>query len=193
MQMSSMYPTPKHMEAGKDEYMRQWQGLNASMVAKGVEKLRNRYPLKWLPDPVEFAREFCQPRPEDYGLPTLAAAWDEVQAHCHNVLRHRWSHDAVRAAGNLTGWSDIAGEVEESIRKKLKDRFERNYHAQMNRIMAGGKASDTQLLESDKDKGVAELNLKHHDQKQREEMERMGINPNGGRAEFLKKIREIVK
>ncbi|WIX32537.1 replication protein P [Salinicola sp. JS01] len=110
----------------------------------------------WPPQPVPFAA-MCEPRPEDVGLPTVDAAWREACAHCHDPSGWRWSHDAVRMAGQAIGWREIHGTTAQSVRVRLEKRFSREYGALVNRVMAGQPLATQGLIESDGTRNRAEL------------------------------------
>lgn len=75
-------------------------------LARGIRKLRlNDKPF--LVSPGQFVA-WCQPSPEDMGLPGVEDAYQEACRHAHDVhgadRRQVWSHPAVRAAGLAAGW-----------------------------------------------------------------------------------------
>ncbi len=183
------YPKPEQVDAAKAEYMRQWEGLTPAMIRKGIERLRNQYPLRYLPDPVEFAREYCHPRPEEFGLPTVDDAWQEASRHCGDLVSHRWSHEAVRLAGKETGWFDLCSAAGAERLRALRQRFEKHYRALCNQVMAGQELS-AGLLEHKKTT-PAERNEQFYREQQREQMQAQGIDPDGGRAVFLQCMRRL--
>jgi len=109
----------------------------------------------WPPQPLAFAA-LCEPRPEDIGLPNTAKAWREVCGNAHQPRQHRWSHEAVRMAGNAVGWWELT-HVQPSRVERLEKRFAREYQALVNRVMAGEQLTPRHLLESDGNRSAAEL------------------------------------
>lgn len=110
----------------------------------------------WPPQPAAFAA-MCEPRPEDMGMPTVDAAWREACDHSHDPTGWRWSHEAVRMAGQAVGWREIHGTTAQSVRARLESRFARQYGALVNRVMAGEELTPRHLLESDSNRTAADL------------------------------------
>lgn len=144
-------------------WLRELRHLSWRHIELGLSRLRQqvRYAAKsgdeaWPPQPVAFAG-LCEPRPEDVGLPTVDAAWREACAHCHAPDGWRWSHEAVRMAGRTVGWREIHGTTAQSVRARLEKRFEREYGALVNRVMAGQPLQAQGLIESDATRNRAEL------------------------------------
>ena len=90
----------------------------------------------WPPMPIAFSA-LCQPKPEDLGLPITAEAWREATGNAHQPGQHRWSHEAVRLAGQAVGWWDLTHGGGESRTDRLEQRFRKEYSALVNRVMAG--------------------------------------------------------
>ncbi|WP_322528958.1 replication protein P [Salinicola sp. LHM] len=137
--------------------------LGARHIELGLARLRQQVrdaaksgDEAWPPQPVAFAG-LCEPRPEDVGLPTVDAAWREVCAHCHAPGEWRWSHEAVQMAGQTVGWRDIHSATAQSVRIRLERRFEREYGALVNRVMAGQPLQSRGLIENDATRNRAEL------------------------------------
>ena len=164
------------------EYMSQWQGITPAMIKNGISKLKSRYPLKFLPDPVEFVYEFCFPTPEEIGLPTELKAWQEANDHAHEPAQWRWSHRAVYLAARFTGWFELRRQSSpESIRATRK-KFNEKYQELVSALAKGKELEPVKSLEYLNDpKARSEQELKTT-------MEDQGINPGGGRAEFMKRF-----
>ncbi|WP_162500808.1 replication protein P [Modicisalibacter coralii] len=109
----------------------------------------------WPPQPLAFAG-LCEPRPEDLGLPTVAQAWREASSHAHDPSGWRWSHEAVRLAGQAVGWWEIQHVMPSRV-ERLERRFAREYEALINRVMAGENLTPRHLLEHDGNRSAAEL------------------------------------
>lgn len=110
----------------------------------------------WPPMPVAFAA-LCQPKPEDLGLPSDAEAWREATANAHQPGQHRWTHEAVRMAGQAVGWWDLTHGGGESRTDRLERRFRKEYTALVNRVMAGEQLQARTLLGHDSQLSRAEL------------------------------------
>ncbi len=173
----------------KDEYMLQWNGLNSSMVRHGIEKLRNAR-IEWLPDPVEFAEDYCRITAEDLGMPKVRDAWLEACNHSHEPTSWNWSHDAVRLAGRAVGWLTLKGYSDE---QQTRREFDHAYQTLINRAVRGeditGKVG--KALEDLSRIDPVEATERHNAQQLSDTMRKQGINPSGGRAEFLKTIRGL--
>lgn len=100
--------------------------------------MRNRHPMQWLPDPVEFAEEFCKPDYSDFGLPEPESAWSEAAQHCLDG-KHDWSHEAVFVAMRLTNRYDIAhaDPMKKAHYQLIYQKFMTNYEASCNQVMNG--------------------------------------------------------
>lgn len=168
------------------EYMSQWQGITPGMIKNGISKLKNRYPLKFLPDPVEFVYEFCFPTPDELGLPSELKAWTEANDHAHEAANWNWSHRAVYLAARHTGWFELRNQnSSESIRTTRK-KFNEKYQELVTTLARGKEIEPVKALEYLNDpKARSEQSLKTI-------MEDQGINPNGGRAEFMKRFKGVL-
>ena len=188
-QLTSAYPTPEIIETAKAEYMRQWNGLNAAMVRHGIEKLRNAR-IDWLPDPVEFAEDYCRISADDLGMPKVRDAWLEACNHSHEPISWSWSHEAVRLAGRTVGWSALQGYSDEP---QTKREFEHAYQTLINRAVNGEEITGrvSKALEDLSRLDPIEATERHNTQQLSDTMRKQGINPEGGRAEFLKTIKGL--
>ncbi|MDR5867276.1 replication protein P [Halomonas koreensis] len=144
----------------------------------------------WPPQPVAFAA-LCEPRPEDAGLPAVADAWAEACAHAHEPRGHRWSHEAVRLAGNATGWWELR-HVQPSRVDRLERRFGREYQALVNRVMAGEGLAERQLLEHDGSRSPAELAERAGREAAQAQAEAAGLPPTMKADEGLAALRAAV-
>lgn len=86
-------------------------------------RVATRHP-DWPPSLPQFMA-CCTPQPEDYGAPSVEAAWHEARSHAMQPTSHAWSHDAVRLTGRRIGWGDIhratggyADEVKSAFRQE---------------------------------------------------------------------------
>ncbi|WP_445621318.1 replication protein P [Kushneria sp. Sum13] len=118
----------------------------------------------WPPQPVEFAA-LCEPTAADLGMPDVTRAWQEANDHAHDPAGHRWSHEAVRLAGYAIGWRVLHETSDPGKRKALGNRFNREYQALVNRVMAGDQLVPRALLESDRALTPAELAVRAGEEK----------------------------
>ena len=116
--------------------------IQPAQLALGLRRLRQQIQdaarqndEAWPPTPIAFAA-LCQPKPEDLGLPSDAEAWREATANAHAPDRHRWSHEAVRMAGQETGWWDLM-HVQPSRVSRLENKFFREYDKFARRALDG--------------------------------------------------------
>ncbi len=182
----------------KAEWAGQVMNLSQEDIERGVEKLKAKIveghkDYQWPNVPLIAA--LCQPQPEDYGLPLQEQAWHEVQGNSYQVDRHQWSHPAVREAGKRTGWFDIMSCVDDRRRRTLKEQFDRHYGYLSRRVMNGESLTGAPLLlESDQDqkKSLTEQLMEQQAKALEDQMRSMGINPAGGRAEFLKRMKGVL-
>ncbi len=78
-------------------------------------------------------RKFCDPRPEDLGLPDAYNAYLEACRAPSPKTEHPWSHPAVYLAGNASDWFFLGSNSE----SKAFPVFKRNYAILCERVMAG--------------------------------------------------------
>lgn len=195
------FPIPEGEEYSPEEMLskREWAGqlmnLTREQIDLGIGKTKQKMvdgerDYVWPNIPAIAA--LCQPKPEDYGLPSIENAWAEADMHCQDVDKHQWSHPAVREAGKRTGWFEMVSAVTDKRRESLQATFGRHYDYLMHRVMQGKSVQGAQtLLESDKNKKaetLAERSVQFNDQKQLKSMKEQGIDPAGGYAEFRKRM-----
>ena len=101
----------------------------------GMKKVRAD-PKEFLPSPGQFI-EWCNPSPEDLGLPSAEQAYKEACNHSHHIYKHKWSHPIVYQCGAEVSWFSIrtcSSKVEMAANKKL---FIQAYQELCKRVMAG--------------------------------------------------------
>ena len=82
---------------------------------------------------VHSIRKFCDPRPEELGLPDAYNAYLEACRAASPKAEQRWSHPAVYLAGKASDWFFLAGAIE----SKALPVFKRNYEILCQRAMNG--------------------------------------------------------
>lgn len=78
-------------------------------------------------------RKFCELTPEEYGLPTVRAAYMEACMKPSPKIKQSWSHPVVYHAGKSTGWHFLSNSSE-SMTFPI---FERNYQILSKRAIDG--------------------------------------------------------
>ncbi|MGM0614756.1 MAG: hypothetical protein ACQES7_04255 [Pseudomonadota bacterium] len=95
-----------------------------------MAKVPGRYP-DWPPTLPQFLA-CCAPQPEDFGAPSVEAAWHEARNHAMQAGSHAWSHDAVVVTGRKIGWGDIhraSGEFARELKRTFKAEYARTVDA----------------------------------------------------------------
>ena len=131
-------------------------GIGLRRVRQQIQDAARAGTEAWPPTPLAFAA-MCQPKPEDLGLPSDAQAWREATDNAHQPSRHRWSHEAVRMAGQAVGWWDLTHGGGESRADRLERRFRKEYTALVNRVMGGEQLQPRSLIGHDSQLNRAEL------------------------------------
>lgn len=86
----------------------------------------------WMPSTGTFI-EWCKPDKQSYGLPDERAAYLEACSHGRFASEHDWSHEAVYAAGQATGFFELSNRPE----TETYPLFKRNYDIVCRRVMNG--------------------------------------------------------
>lgn len=86
------------------------------------------------------------PTAADAGMPDAAAAWREATQNAHRPTTHRWSHEAVRLAGQAVGWWELTHTSSQSALARMERRFEKQYAALANRVLSGEQLVARELL-----------------------------------------------
>lgn len=87
---------------------------------------------RYLPN-IASLRRYCQPRPEELGLPDARAAYIEACRAPSPRTGHDWSHPAVYHAGRASDWHFLASSPEATAFPV----FQRNYELLVERVMNG--------------------------------------------------------
>lgn len=95
---------------------------NVDFVNKGINKIRAKG-LKFVPTPHEFMT-YCQPSPEEIGLPSIEDAFEEAKMQAYpQTWKATWSHAVVKHAYERTGHNQFLNGIAHVTREK----FEANY------------------------------------------------------------------
>ena len=143
---------------------------------------------RFFPDLADI-RQLCKLRFDELGLPEPLQAYYEA---CNARNRSRdglWSHLAVYLAAKETGWSMLESEPQ-SVALPV---FERNYSILSERIMSGEdlEAEILKALDNPARKNMMQNTEAMAQRKLRDDMEHHGINPEGGRDEFLRAMKDL--
>ncbi|MEH6580165.1 MAG: replication protein P [Amphritea sp.] len=98
------------------------QDLTPKMIKHGFAKLLERENT-FVPNLNEF-RKLCKPCAEDYGLPSVDAAYREAARNSHRPLAHQWSHPAVYWAGREVSWFRLGSEIQKVTYPEFKKEYE---------------------------------------------------------------------
>ncbi|WP_225884480.1 replication protein P [Halomonas elongata] len=156
---ASAFPSADMLNLARRELAQEltrWQSLPTRQVVERAMSDLKRAGSTW-PPTIPVLISMLAPTPEDFGMPATGEAWREALAHSHEPRRHRWSHEAVRLAGNAVGWWDLTHTTAQSQWPRLEKRFAKHYAALVNRVMAGEDLAPRQLLEHDGHRSQAEL------------------------------------
>ena len=99
------------------------------LVAGGRRAIKSS---QYLPT-LHTLRKFCDPAPEELGLPDVRAAYLEACRAASPKIEQRWSHPAVYLAGVASDWFFLASNTEQ----KAFPVFKRNYDILCERAMLG--------------------------------------------------------
>lgn len=90
-------------------------------------------------------------------MPSADLAFKEAIQNSQSPGGHNWSHSAVRKAGLVTGWFDLAQASSDTKIRALRSIFNKHYDAIVNRVMAGGEVEARALVGHDGQLSPAEL------------------------------------
>lgn len=126
------FPTDELLKTAKN----QWSialleaRVNQEQLTIAMRKLRQS-PDDFFPSVGKFL-ELCKPSPQDYGLPTLEAAYREVCDKCGYVGHVDWSHKAVYHAIKQVGLFDFRQMTNERAFEAFKTAYKATVKAVMN-------------------------------------------------------------
>ncbi|MNM21022.1 Replication protein P [compost metagenome] len=123
------WPSTEALAAAKEEWIKEFaaEGIRTvEQIEFGIEKCR-KLKKPFAPSVGEFIA-MCQPTPEDFGMPSPAAAWVEA-------LMGVYSHEGVKIAAVATGLFDLRSAQQND--KGLQARFDRAYDIVLRRAKEG--------------------------------------------------------
>ncbi|WP_141678530.1 replication protein P [Pseudomonas sp. AU12215] len=183
-QFSWNYPASDEakLKAGKRSWFRNELGaLPQGLFDLGLRRMG--LACKKIPSLAAFL-ELCRPTPDDLGMPTVEAAYNEAVRHAKNP-QHRWRHPAVHLAAAATGMHDLhcaEGWAIERIRKS----FEYHYSVLVRQVGCGEPlAMPMQAIAHDSQRSFAEVQQEHSEQEAQRLVEHYGLSGSGLAARDL--------
>lgn len=176
--------TTEVLEAAKLEWVKAFVENGISdwdrQVEVGLRRLRAEK-SDFVPSPGKFIG-WCNPQPEDFGLPEVDAAYAEACRKAHPTRRQavKWSHEAVYRAATDVGLDNLM----QLARQDSLRLFERSYAVMCRRLIAGESLGDGVALAigHDSQKSTTQLIEEHCEQEARLIRERQGIPQDGKEA-----------
>ncbi len=188
LQMQKAWGTLELMSAARGEYQLHWKGLSARQISEGIEKLR-RAERRFMPEPVEFARDYCMTTAKELGIPSAPTAWQEACEHSHEIEHHQWSHWIVPKVASLTGWYRIrTGERLHDTRAA----FEEHYATTVERVLNGTDVADElkhQALPDYQNIPQAEKQDRYASMLMQQQQQKMGIPKRMSHGDFMSRMR----
>jgi len=121
-------------------------GINSDEQVKTAMRQARKDPNKYLPSVGEFM-EWTKPNPEDYGLPDAESAYREACENCHKPSRHKWSDNAVYAAGCIVQWFNLRTQSGKEDVRNTKRSYLRAYELACKNVMEGKTINGPQVVE----------------------------------------------
>ncbi len=158
---------PKDIKFAAERVLKRKRFLPSIADVREISRMRY-YEQSGLKDPLQAYQEACNAEPQ--------------------TMAYNWSHVAVYLAARETGWMTLRGEEQ----KIAFPQFERNYSAFCERVLVGEDllAEMQSRLDSPQAK-TAEVAWQQSEQQQQQQMAAQGIDPEGGREEFLKLRKQL--
>ncbi|WP_281647848.1 replication protein P [Parendozoicomonas sp. Alg238-R29] len=180
------FPDNQAVDASKRVWLQSLKSYPPRRILRAARKAIDT--ARFFPDLADI-RQLCKLRFGELGLQEPLQAYYEACNARNRTRDGLWSHVAVYLAAKETGWSLLEGEPQQVAFPV----FERNYNILCERIMAG------EDLEAEILKGLANPNRRDvvqesqafAERKLRDDMDKHGINPDGGRDEFLRAMKEL--
>ncbi len=179
----------------KNEWAEQIIKLSRPQIDGGFARLKElmtSHPDRWRWPDIAGTISLCQPKPEDFDMPPMERAWHEVTQHCHEPMEHSWSHRSVYLAGHYTGWFELRNTEDRKALRNLKEKFVEEYHrVVMRKFMTGHVEPQQALTHEGAELTVQEHARRHNEQQLKTAMSQQGINPHGGRKEYLQRLKAM--
>ncbi|WP_163836842.1 replication protein P [Spartinivicinus ruber] len=154
-------------------------------VKAGLRKVR-KDPSPYFPSCGQFI-SWCKPDPEDFGLPMSHTAYYEACRNAQVPSQAQWTHDAVFAAGQATGWYELRRRPEQEIYPV----FKRNYEVACRKVMSGEELVIHKALPG-RHKTLAEKNDEYHARELAKKVEKAGLSGLNGK-DAISRMRDMLK
>ncbi|NYZ69354.1 hypothetical protein H0A36_25375 [Endozoicomonas sp. SM1973] len=163
----------EHSEAfAKVEWTKGFAENNITQIEQlkaGLRKVR-KDPSPYFPSCGQFIG-WCKPDPEDFGLPMSHTAYYEACKNAQVPSRAQWTHNAVFAAGQATGWYELRRRPEQEIYPV----FKRNYEVACRKVVSGEELVIHKALPGRR-KTVAEKHEEYKAKEQAKQIKEAGLS-----------------
>lgn len=129
-QFHRAFPNPEQLGMAKQLWLHSLADLEPNRILAGGRRAMRQ--SDFLPN-LSSLRRFCQPSPEELGLPEVHSAYIEACRAPSPKSAHTWSHPAVYHAGRASGWFFLSSAPEGTAFPV----FRRNYELLVERVLAG--------------------------------------------------------
>ncbi|WP_067517889.1 replication protein P [Endozoicomonas ascidiicola] len=133
----------------------------------------------------------CQPDLSELGLPDTEQAWQEACNHSHEVIQHRWSHEAVYLAGRRVGWHAIRSAGGDIQVQRLRKLFAAAYQHLVDDTVRGAdlRGEAIAALQDMRRQSEEEKAIRYGQFLVQQEMDKQGIPQRMSGAEALKRMK----
>ncbi|WP_258955946.1 replication protein P [Vreelandella titanicae] len=185
------FSTPDMVKLAKREMgtsMAKWSTLpTTKSLDAALERIKDEGG-EWPPSVARLIASL-RPQPEDFGMPNVEVAFNEAIQNAQNPGGHKWSHAAVREAGQAAGWFDLAQASSESRIRALRSIFRKHYYAVVNRVMAGGQVEARALVGNDRQLTPAQIAERNGRESAQQRAEDAGIPSSMSSEQGLRSLR----
>lgn len=122
------FPTTEHLTTAKRNWyaaLRENKITSADQINTGLRRARAEG-SDFFPSPAKFVA-WCKPQPEDFGLPSLEAAYSEAIAQAGRVGRRHWTHAAIHEAACRVGMYELSRMPEADARKAFASVYRQTF------------------------------------------------------------------
>nr|WP_283777849.1 replication protein P [Sansalvadorimonas sp. 2012CJ34-2] len=185
-QFINAFPSQDSRDRARSLWAKGLADLHPQLIKKAA--IKSIKESKFLPS-LSALRQLCETRYEDLGLKDPLQAYYEACRATNRTREGFWSHLAVYLAAKETGWQLLEGEPQ-NVALPV---FERNYEILCNRIVAGENLEGEMFKALENHAQMDELRKAQiaAEKKLRKDMKQHGINPDGGRDEFLRMMEDL--
>ncbi len=186
-QFINAFPNPETLDRARSLWRKGLSDIHPQLVKQAAIKAIKE--SKFLPSLSELRRLASTKSYEEYGMRQPLQAYYEACRATNRTREGVWSHVAVYIAARETGWSFLESEPQTLVFPI----FERNYDILYKRLLAGEDldAEINKGLENHANRDALRCANDLAEKNLRAKMEAQEINPNGGRAEFLRVMADL--